>query len=155
MTSRRAGAPPGCAYERRDTVKLTHIRLLVRDYGACFRFYRDVMGFEPVWGDESSGYADLDAGNATLALFGRGEMAKVVGTGELPAEALAQDTAVLIFAVEDVDAATARLQERRVPLVAAPADRPEWGVRTAHFRDPDGNLIEINAPLPEDESGES
>lgn len=133
-------------------VKLTHIRLLVKDYGACFRFYRDVMGFEPTWGDEASGYADFDAGEATLALFGRGAMAEVVGDAELPAEALAQDTAALIFAVEDVDAATARLQERGATLVAAPADRPDWGVRTAHFRDPDGNLIEVNQPLPEPES---
>jgi catechol 2,3-dioxygenase-like lactoylglutathione lyase family enzyme len=30
-------------------------------------------------------------------------------------------------------------------------DRPEWGIRTAHFRDPDGNLIEINQPLKETE----
>lgn len=25
---------------------------------------------------------------------------------------------------------------------------PDWGIRTAHLRDPDGNLIEINQPLP-------
>jgi lactoylglutathione lyase len=136
-------------------VKLTHVRLLVKDYGACFRFYRDVMGFEPIWGDESSGYADFDAGGAILALFGRGEMAEVVGDVELPTEALAQDTAALIFAVDEVDAATARLREQGATLVAAPADRPEWGIRTAHFRDPDGNLIEINEPLAEAKSGES
>jgi len=28
-----------------------------------------------------------------------------------------------------------------------PTDRSVWGIRTAHFRDPDGNLIEINHAL--------
>ena len=33
-------------------MKLTHVRLLVNDFDACFRFYRDVMGFQVQWGDE-------------------------------------------------------------------------------------------------------
>lgn len=24
---------------------------------------------------------------------------------------------------------------------------PDWGIRTAHLRDPDGHLIELDAPL--------
>lgn len=30
-------------------MKLTHTRLLVDDYKACFIFYRDVLGFEVSW----------------------------------------------------------------------------------------------------------
>jgi catechol 2,3-dioxygenase-like lactoylglutathione lyase family enzyme len=41
---------------------LTHVRLLVRDYPACFRFYRDVMGLRATYGEEDTGYADFDAG---------------------------------------------------------------------------------------------
>jgi catechol-2,3-dioxygenase len=32
-----------------------------------------------------------------------------------------------------------------------PASHPEWGIRTAYLRDPDGNLIEINSQIPHEE----
>jgi len=41
-------------------VRLTHVRLLVDRYPECFRFYRDVLGFPATFGDEESGYADLN-----------------------------------------------------------------------------------------------
>ena len=40
-------------------MKLTHVRLLVNDFDACFRFYKNVMGFQVQWGDEASGYAEF------------------------------------------------------------------------------------------------
>jgi lactoylglutathione lyase len=43
-------------------MKLLSVRLLVSDFDSCFRFYRDVMGFRPTWGEEGDGYADFDAG---------------------------------------------------------------------------------------------
>jgi hypothetical protein len=27
-------------------------------------------------------------------------------------------------------------------------DRPDWGIRFVHLRDPAGNLIEVNCPIP-------
>ncbi len=127
-------------------IKLTHIRLLVEDYAACFRFYRDVLGFKPCWGDENSGYADFETGTA-IALFGREAMAEAVGKADLPPDALTKDRAALIFEVPNVDQATSELKDRGIAFETEPADRLEWGVRTAHFRDPAGNLIEINQPL--------
>ena len=47
-------------------MELTHIRLLVKDFDACFRFYRDVMGFRALWGDEGSGYANFEVGGCLL-----------------------------------------------------------------------------------------
>jgi predicted enzyme related to lactoylglutathione lyase len=32
-------------------MRLTHVRLLVDDFAACFRFYRDVAGLAPTFGD--------------------------------------------------------------------------------------------------------
>jgi lactoylglutathione lyase len=46
-----------------------------------------------------------------------------------------------------VDATYADLKARGVHFVTEPADQEAWVLRVAHFRDPDGNLIEINAPL--------
>jgi catechol 2,3-dioxygenase-like lactoylglutathione lyase family enzyme len=128
-------------------IKFTHVRLLVSDYKACFRFYQDVLGFEVLWGDEEGGYADFKTGEVSIALFGRQDMADAVGAGQKPARVDAQDRAALIFAVENVDETYRVLSEKGVEVAAGPVDRPDWGIRTAHFRDPDGNLIEINESL--------
>ena len=129
-------------------MRLTHIRLLVKDLGACFRFYRDVMGFKVIWGAEDSDYASFRAGgDAQLALFGRAEQAAAVGAGDLPADAVCQDRAMLIFEVDDLEARVARLQAQGVHLAMGIADHPDWGIRTAYVRDPDGTLIEFNVPI--------
>ena len=128
-------------------MRLTHIRLLVDDFPACFRFYRDVMGLPVAWGDENGPYADFEAGDAMLALYDRRLMAEAVGSTDRPFAAEAMDRSALIFAVDSVDHVCDELRAKGVPVEAEPQDRPVWGVRTAHFRDPDGNLIEINTEL--------
>ena len=125
-------------------MKLTHVRLLVSNYGECFRFYRDVIGLEAGFGDESSGYADFAAGTGSiLALFDRGEQAEVVEVRE------PGDAAVLILSVDDVDAAATRFREH---LVSEPQSRPDWGIRFVHLRDPAGNLLELNQEIPMEEA---
>jgi catechol 2,3-dioxygenase-like lactoylglutathione lyase family enzyme len=42
-----------------------------------------------------------------------------------------------------VDEVYELVKEQNGIVVTQPQDRPDWGIRTAHFRDPDGNLIEI------------
>jgi lactoylglutathione lyase len=128
-------------------LRLTHVRLLVRDFPACFRFYRDALGFEVLWGDEGGRYADFRAGQAIVALYRRDLMAEAVGETEKPSEAEVQDRAALIFAVDDVDGTYKNLRTKGVEFVTEPVDRPDWGIRTAHFRDPDGNLLEIYRDL--------
>jgi catechol 2,3-dioxygenase-like lactoylglutathione lyase family enzyme len=129
------------------SLRFSHTRLLVRDYAACFRFYRDVLRFEVGFGDETSGYADFQTGESTLALFDRGEMAAAIGTEHLPVFVESQDEVALICSVESVDATYEDLRAKGVVFVTEPQDHAEWGVRTAHFRDPDGTLIEINSSL--------
>ena len=125
-------------------MRLTYVRLLVDNFGDCFRFYRDVMGFRPAYGDADGSYADFDAGaDVELALFVRREMAEHVGG---PAEA-AGDRVALILSVDDVDAAFDEFRGRGAVVARPPCDRPDWGIRVAHLRDPDGNLIEINHAL--------
>ena len=52
---------------------------------------------------------------------------------------------------DDLDADFQSFKGRGVQVVAEPADHPEWGIRVAYLRDPDGNLIEINSPIPHEE----
>jgi predicted enzyme related to lactoylglutathione lyase len=128
-------------------LNFSYVRLLVPDYPACFRFYRDVMDFNVSTGDEQSGYAELQTGNVTIALFDRQAMAQAINNTAPPLTAECQDRFALIFAVPDVDEMYAKLKERGAHMIQAPVDRPDWDIRTAHFRDPVGNLIEINTRL--------
>jgi lactoylglutathione lyase len=129
-------------------MRLTHVRLLVSDPDRSLRFYRDLLGFDLIMGGEGQVYSELKAGDGIiLALFTQQLMAQAIGTSDLPADAPAQDRVVYTVEVDDVDAAYERLRKRGVEFVASPQDRQEWMIRTAHFRDPDGNLIEINSPL--------
>ena len=123
-------------------MKLTHVRLLVDDAPACFRFYRDVIGLTPTWGTETEGFADFDAGGGSiLAITGRSGQSEVVdlrGAG---------DGAMLVFGVDDLEATLSELRQRGAELGEI-VDRPDWGIRFAHLRDPAGNLIEVNTPIP-------
>lgn len=128
-------------------MKLSHVRLLVDNYRECFRFYRDVMGFEVTWGKEDEDYADFNAGTTTIALFTRKFMSDALGTTGKPNHVDAQDRMALIFGVASVDETYARLKAQSVEFLTLPTDRADWGIRLAHFRDPDGNLIEITSSL--------
>lgn len=127
-------------------LSLTHVRLLVNDYPACFEFYREVVGLEATFGDEVSGYAEFQTGPAVLAIFDAQQMAAALGRFSRPGRC-ACDCAAVVLAVDNVDSACQHLKRQGVNFITEPTDRPDWGIRTAHFRDPEGNLVEINAPL--------
>jgi catechol 2,3-dioxygenase-like lactoylglutathione lyase family enzyme len=121
---------------------LTHVRLLVEAYARCFAFYEQDLGFETVFGDAESGYGEFETGDVTLALHDAAEVEDLTGGGSR-----GRDGAALILAVEDVDDAYAELADADCTRTNPPEDRPDWGIRVAHVRDPDGTLLELNEPL--------
>jgi catechol 2,3-dioxygenase-like lactoylglutathione lyase family enzyme len=130
--------------------KYEFTRLLVTNFKECFRFYQDVMGFNANYGTENDTYADFEIGEVNISLFGKSEMSMTLGTISKPLRVDEQDSICLTFSVENVDEFCNQLRKKGVLLITEPADHPDWGIRTAHFRDPDGNLIEINQPLKRD-----
>ena len=127
-----------------------HVRLLVSDYPACFRFYRDVLGLTPRFGTEDDVYTDFMSGDQLMvALFRRELMAEAIAVPDEPEAMDGLGKSVVVFATDSADTAADALRLKGIALVAEPADRPEWGIRTVHFRDPEGNLIEVYSPLPE------
>ena len=130
-----------------------HPRLLVDRFADCFRFYDAVLpaliGAVRASGGVSGPYAHWDVdGQGVLVLFDRGAMAAVTGTDGLPADApQAQDRSMFVCRVDDVDAGLALCLARGAELTAPARDRPEWGpgLRTAHVRDPEGNLVELQS----------
>jgi catechol 2,3-dioxygenase-like lactoylglutathione lyase family enzyme len=129
-------------------LKSMNFCLLVENFSVCYHFYRDVLDFIPVFGTDAEEYAEFDTGGGLLALFTRSGMAEAINAQERPANCLMQDRAVMVLTVENVDETVKELEARGVRLAAPLTDRPAWGARTAHFYDPDGNLIEVNHPIP-------
>jgi len=123
---------------------MTHTRLLVSNYHDCFIFYREIMGFTVMWGEEHGIYADFDVNGHTLALFGKAPMAQAIGAEVLKPNSQKQDDVCLVFSGEDVDGTYDSLKQKGVIPINMPHDRKEWGIRCFHLRDPAGNLIEIN-----------
>ena len=126
----------------------SHFRLLVANFAATFRFYREVVGLPTTYPPDASGpYAEFDlGGDKYLGLFDRASMLEAVGR---PADARREpdDHAMLCISVEDVDEEARRLQGLGIELAAAPTDHEPWGMRTVYARDPEGNLVEFYGPL--------
>ena len=101
------------------------------------------MGFTVLWGDENGTYADFDVGGHKFAMFRRALMAEAI-SAEKPVPKLdQQDYVCFVFAVENVDSEYKNLVQKGVKPINEPHDRKDWGIRCFHFRDPDGNLIEV------------
>ena len=131
-----------------DTIKLDNVRLLVARFDEVFLFYRDVLGLTPTWGRTGENYASFTfPGGGQLAIFRRALMAEAVGAASRPSTRREQDTAALVLAVDDVDAVYRRLRDKGVRFSGEPRNHDAWGTRAAHFRDPDGNLIEIYSAI--------
>ncbi len=127
-------------------MRLTNVRLLVNDFGACVSFYRDVLGLPLRTEVPGDVYAEFDAGGTLLGLYRDDLMANVL-EAEAPTGASAEDAAVLSFEVDDVDATYAELVNRGAAPAGEPHDETAWFMRVAYVRDPDGNLIEIYRPI--------
>lgn len=129
-------------------MKFDNMRLLVSRFDETYAFYRDVLGLRPTFGKPGENYASFAfPGGGEIAIFRRSIMADAVGAGMRPPTRHEQDTAAVILSVDDIDPLYAALKTRGVEFVSAPSNHDAWGIRAMHFRDPDGNLIEVFSPL--------
>lgn len=122
-------------------MRLTHVRLLVDDLASARRFYEETIGLEVTL--DAGVYVEFASGPSTLSLYRRDLMEQVVPSRQAPGPG-----AAMIFQVDDVDAKVSELRGRGLTLENDPHDQEAWLLRVAHFRDPEGNLVELCAPLP-------
>ena len=116
--------------------QFTGVCLITADVPRLRRFYEQVL---QVRGEGNERHVAVEISGANLTIFsssGMQEMApgSMVGAGT--------GCFTLEFGVEDVDQEAKRLAEMGVPLVK-PALTYPWGRRSAWFRDPDGNILNL------------
>ena len=119
--------------------KITAITLFVEDLPATKQFYQDVFGLPVTYEDDAS--AVFNFGNTLINLLTAAEAPGLIEPAAV-ASPEAGSRYQFTIDVDDVDAMCTDLAKRGVELLNGPMDRP-WGIRTASFRDPAGNIWEI------------
>jgi catechol 2,3-dioxygenase-like lactoylglutathione lyase family enzyme len=129
-------------------MKFNNVRLLVKDYEKCFKFYTEKLGLEAAWNLEGC-YASFKVaeGIEGLALFVSDFMAPAVGNADKNQPSGYREKSLVSFEVENVDDAYKALLEKGVSFINQPTDMVDWGMRVVHLRDPEENLIELFTPL--------
>ncbi|MFB9330743.1 VOC family protein [Paenibacillus aurantiacus] len=120
------------------------VRIITDDVDRLVEFYEKVMGVSaerpaPV-------FAEFVVPSSTLAI-GHTQTVELFGVGS--AVAANNRSVILEFHVHDVDAEYERLKPFVDEWVKEPTTMP-WGNRTMLFRDPDGNLVNLFAPVTEE-----
>ncbi|MCD8139105.1 MAG: VOC family protein [Planctomycetaceae bacterium] len=125
----------------------TTVRVLVRkDYGACYDFCTQKLGLVAVWGNRSGPYTSFavkEGASPCFAIFAGDNMTMFTGYRQ-PDTASQPDTVVAVVPSDDLDDDYQRLSEAGVEFLGPPQSIDDWGMRCTYFRDPEGNLFELN-----------
>jgi catechol 2,3-dioxygenase-like lactoylglutathione lyase family enzyme len=118
--------------------------LFVRDLARCLTFYRDTLGLEVQESTPDSVSFQME--NVYFFLLEVSAAAHMISEEALELLIEGGPRVLLAAGVEDVDAAYEALKAKGVTFLRPPTNQP-WGLRTAYFADPEGNLWEINQSL--------
>ena len=116
------------------------ICIITRDVRRLSDFYRNVLEVEPE-GDEVFSY--FTSLGAVLSIYTESGM-EAMAPGST--QGAGRGAFTMEFEVEDVDREYERLTHLGVDIVKPPTTQ-SWGRRSVWFRDPDGNIINFNAPV--------
>lgn len=120
------------------------VRIITDDLDRLVEFYERVT--EVSAKRPAPVFAEFVLPSCTLAI-GHSQTVRMFGADSV--RAADNRTVILEFRVRDVDAEYARLKPLVDEWVQEPITMP-WGNRSALLRDPDGNLINLFAPVTEE-----
>lgn len=125
-------------------MNLASVRIITDDLDRLVAFYEKVTGISAM--RPAPVFAEFVLPSCTLAI-GHSQTVPLFAAGS--ARAADNHTVIIEFRVHDVDAEYARLKPLVDEWVQAPTTMP-WGNRSALLRDPDGNLVNLFAPVTEE-----
>ena len=125
--------------------KIAAIVLFVHDLAGCTAFYRDTFKL-PYQGSDADSASFLLGDEVYVILLSPAGAADLLGTEVHGLTSAGGARGLLAAGVADVDAAYEELTAQGVTFVRPPTDQ-RWGLRTAHFADPEGNIWEINQAI--------
>ncbi|MGI8586188.1 MAG: VOC family protein [Chloroflexia bacterium] len=126
------------------------IGLTVHDMAASLGFYR-LLGLDVPVGVEAELYVDLITSNGYRISWNSEEMVKEIDPSWVTPVGQRIGLAFKCDSPAEVDALYAEIVSRGHPGHKAPWDA-FWGQRYAVVTDPDGNLVDLFAPLPAENS---
>jgi lactoylglutathione lyase len=118
--------------------------LFVRDVAKCLTFYRDTLGLQIT--ESTPELVAVHMENVYFLLLEVSAAAHMISEEPIELKIEGGPRGLLAAGVEDVDAAYETLKAKGVTFLRPPTDQ-SWGLRTAYFADPEGNIWEINQPL--------
>jgi predicted enzyme related to lactoylglutathione lyase len=124
-------------FDRKAIMNLASIRIITDDVDRLVAFYETVTAetatrLAPV-------FAELRTETGTLAIAGTQTVSMLGDSAPKPGR---DDSIIIEFVVNDVDAEFDRIRASLDDVVLAPTTMP-WGNRSTLFRDPDGNLVNL------------
>lgn len=126
-------------------MKLDGFGLFVNDMATMVRFYRDVLGFEIMEGEDAVNVYLIKDGTLFM-LYGRKKFESMTSRKYEYINGLNGhfEIALYVDTFEEVDKHFNEVVCKGATPVLEPTTKP-WGQRTCYIADPEGNLIEIGS----------
>lgn len=122
--------------------KIQWIIIVAKDYKVLKEFYADKLGFQVVREVPEDGFVQMQIGNQNFAIYQKENLSSV-----LPAELLTDDftRAKTIFSFnqsDNIEEDYESMLQEGIEFILPPTRQP-WGQITAYFKDPEGNIWEL------------
>lgn len=126
-------------------MKLDGFGIFVKDMGTMIRFYRDVLGFAIVEGEDANNVY-LEKDGVLFLFYGREDFERMTGRrfGYAPGVNGHFEVALSVESYAAVDRAYQEAVSRGAQSIMPPETEP-WGQRTCYIADPEGNCVEIGS----------
>jgi predicted enzyme related to lactoylglutathione lyase len=130
------------------TIALQYCHITVNDVDEALGFYRDALGLE-VRNDVGAGgfrWVTLSSPDQPVPgiVLSEPHAGRSQADGDALQELLTKGVLpMIIFCVDDLDAAFEKVRASGAEVLQEPMDQP-WGPRDCAFRDPSGNLVRVS-----------
>ena len=122
--------------------KIQWIIIIANDVTKLKEFYTEKLGFKIVREVPEDGFVQMQVGHQFFALFDKDEVKKVLGD-ELVTDDFKKAKTIYSFnEPTNFDEQYDQLKTSGVEFIKEPKVQP-WGQKTAYFKDPEGNIWEI------------